>query len=160
VGSILGRILSRLEKSPINPGMRPPTSDLLEALAPEAPLPLRPLLRRVNNPVIGMLVAQVRPPNTKTRDFMNSLTEEKKLDSFVSNFIISPFRSVFQLNKFSDHRIVFMGCCESHQGNVCHEIVIQCDNIYYNVQFGVQYYANSWLIFSITVIPQSRHRNM
>jgi hypothetical protein len=63
VGSILGRILSRLEKSPINPGMGPPTSDLLEALAPEAPLPLRPLLRRVANPVIGMLVAQVRPPD-------------------------------------------------------------------------------------------------
>jgi len=59
VGSIVSRVLGRIDRAPINPAMLPPTGDLLRAMAPEAPLLLRPLLRNVGNPVLGKLVAQV-----------------------------------------------------------------------------------------------------
>ena len=48
-GSVLGRFLGRLDRAPINPSMVEPTSDTMEALAPVAPLPLRPLLRRAGS---------------------------------------------------------------------------------------------------------------
>mmetsp|Transcript_5665 Transcript_5665/g.15866 ORF Transcript_5665/g.15866 Transcript_5665/m.15866 type:complete len:533 (-) Transcript_5665:112-1710(-) len=58
VGSIMARVLSRLDKAPINPSMLPPTSDMLLALVPVAPMPLRPVLRHVSNDMVGFLIAQ------------------------------------------------------------------------------------------------------
>lgn len=55
----MGRVLTRLDKAPINPSMIRPTSDMLKALAPVAPLYLRPLLRMADNTLIGFLLAQV-----------------------------------------------------------------------------------------------------
>jgi len=59
VGSIAARILSRLDRSPINPGLVAPASDMLAAFAPEAPFYLRPLLRLAHNGLFGVLLAQV-----------------------------------------------------------------------------------------------------
>eukprot|EP01025_Chloroclados_australasicus_P014519 TRINITY_DN1679_c1_g1_i9.p2 TRINITY_DN1679_c1_g1~~TRINITY_DN1679_c1_g1_i9.p2 ORF type:complete len:508 (-),score=60.11 TRINITY_DN1679_c1_g1_i9:839-2362(-) len=88
VPSIMSRIISNIDAHPSPVSIKLPVQKMLMALAPRAPLYMRPLLRRADNPLIQPILAYAMAQQSSTAALVRTTAAVTKVQAFVADNVL------------------------------------------------------------------------